>query len=262
MTTPIEKALDEINFKIPRDILELAFGETSNYTVRFKPSIDTVIQDKVLVPKVIVDCDLNGGVQRFIPINGIHLEYINNTECVFQMPADRLQGREIMSVFSIGYYEDKVSQYIPTTSSKNSLNMHVNKLVDSLSGTYMEMTNRIGIWGPNTVHVRERMAIEDRMVLHCVVSNAQHMSNLPPRAFLAFSELCILAVKAYIYNTLVLRLDTGAIRGGVSLGKISDIVNEYADSAELYDLYLKEKWAKKAFTADPIRNEKHLRRLL
>ena len=59
-----------------------------------------------------------------------------------------------------------------------------------------------------------------------------------------FSELCVYAVQAYIYNEYIIQMDIGELHGGQNLGKFKEIIESYQDADELYRTFLREKMGK------------------
>ena len=54
----IKKALDELKFRIPREILNQIFTE-KNFSYRTTPiSVDEQVLSQVIKPRVLVDCNL------------------------------------------------------------------------------------------------------------------------------------------------------------------------------------------------------------
>jgi len=75
---PINKALDEIKFRIPKQILDLIFVQRTNVwgNTNWKNnviSIDECIMSTVIRPRVLVDCNLVGGAEVFIPLEAFLL---------------------------------------------------------------------------------------------------------------------------------------------------------------------------------------------
>ena len=100
---PISKAVSEIKFRIPREILNEIFTERQ-YTMRFKPvTVDEQIISKVLRARVLVDCDLVGGTEAMISLDGLQYDMTDRYMAVYRIPKDRTQGRTITSVQSLSY---------------------------------------------------------------------------------------------------------------------------------------------------------------
>jgi hypothetical protein len=82
------------------------------------------------------------------------------------------------------------------------------------------------------------------------VSHEANFNNLDPMYYAEFAELVFRAVKAYIYNNLIIDLDEGQIRAGASLGRIREIIDSYADADQMYMDYLNVDWKKVGMLAD------------
>jgi hypothetical protein len=87
--------------------------------------------------------------------------------------------------------------------------------------------------------------------LRCILANDEDYNNLQMRSVLAFCKLVELAVKAYIYNEYIVRIDMAFLSGGQEIGRFKEVVDTYSDSELAYEEYLKNVWTKVAFMNDP-----------
>jgi hypothetical protein len=79
------------------------------------------------------------------------------------------------------------------------------------------------------------------------------MTNITPGGVKQFCKLVILATKAWIYNETVIDLDMGYLYKGMEVGRVREIIDSYADSAELYSEFLEE-YRGVGFMMDPNRS--------
>jgi hypothetical protein len=61
------------------------------------------------------------------------------------------------------------------------------------------------------------------------------------------------AVKAYLYNKLIVPINSGYLSGGQELGMFKSVLEGYSDAEENYQTYLKEIWGQVAFMNDTSR---------
>jgi hypothetical protein len=107
------------------------------------------------------------------------------------------------------------------------------------------------IIGDNVVMVRDDVQhLSDQLAMTCVVENDSQMANLNPGIFPLYGRLVELATKAYIYNHCIIPMDQGVLHGGMSLGRVSDIVDNYSDSNEMYREVFETQWKRASFTND------------
>lgn len=263
---PITKALDDIKFTIPYEVLEVAFRSDYNTWRNSNLSIDEHILTKILRPRVLMDCNIVGGVTVIIPLDGINPDFTDNYTTVYTIPNDRTGGRTIMSVLSIGYLPYQANFNMTsgnlayaTPVSMNSVTQAAQRIGDAVSVMPVLSNAQVEIIGHNVIMVKEQYRLSSTYSIRCVLANEENLTNINPRSFLAFSKLCELAVKAYIYNKLIVKIDQAFLQGGQELGAFKNIVESYADSNEMYLTHLKEVWMATAFMNDGINYDRYIK---
>lgn len=260
---PINKALSDIKFRIPKQILDKAFITPrvySGFSDNSPTSIDFRIRQEVIEPRVLVDCNLVGGVTVTIPLLGVVPEYLPEYKVVWRIPFKLTQNRRITKVLSLIYGRGGV----PTHT--NMYNLGGSVYSDAASGllaSHMPIPRvsnaEMDLIGENTILAHMHVPPSPHLYLRCVVENDDEMHNLPQTSIPKFCKLVELAVKAYIYNKLIISMDEAFLQGGQTLGKFLSVVEEYADSNTLYDEYLEETWRKIALFSDTMANKRHLK---
>jgi hypothetical protein len=248
----ISKAIDEIKFRIPRPILETVFIKRALAWRQTPLSIDEHILNEVVRPRVLVDCNLCGGTEVFIPLDGMPVERGNDYTSVYRIPKNRTQGRSILSVLNITFSDPtKVSSYGVAAGSQNSTMMQAGQAVmDAMGSIPVTSTAYVQLIGENVVMVRDTVVLPANIYLRCVLMNDAEMSHLQLRSYRQFSKLVELAVKAYIYNEYIIQMDLGELHAGQNLGRFKEVIDGYADSEELYQTFIIEHWEKIQFMND------------
>jgi len=239
----IEKALQDVLFSIPREVLHATFIKRGIGAVKYPISLESVIREKVINARVLVDCNLVGGVQMEIPLRNLRPVHVQGVNSVFKIPKTLTEGRDISSVLSVSYGGE---DYYGSSSSGSGSSALVSQAMSNLNavstgGTPSIETN-VRLIGDNTILiVGDYINIGD-IVVRCVVGNDAQMSNLNPTAVPAFSELVVMAVKAYIYVNKVIPMDKNQLYGGMTLGSLKDVIDGYSEANELYKEYLRDTW--------------------
>jgi len=243
---PLSKCIDEVKFRIPRAILEAVFIKRAQQWRLTPASLDEHILNEVVRPRVLVDCNLVGGTEVFIPLDGVPLERSNDYTTVYRIPKDKTQGRSIMSVLNITFSDPtKVSSYGVAAGAHNSIMMQAGQAVmDAMGNMPVTSTAYVQLIGENVVMVRDTVVLPANIYLRCLLENDENMSHLQLKSYRDFSKLVEYAVKAYIYNEYVIPMDMGELYGGQALGRFKEIIDSYADAEELYQNFLTEKWQK------------------
>jgi hypothetical protein len=252
---PIKKAVDDIRFRIPRSILNLVFQDQT-FSWRNSPiSLDEQIINKVIRPKVLVDCNLVGGAEIFVPLDGVPSEMTSDYTTVYYIPKEKTQNRSINTVLSMSYLTGAAIAALGGTTGFNSCSMTpsmiaAQAMMSSFSNIPPVSTANISLIGENTILVRDTAPPIGFGFLRCILENDDQMSHLQLRSIPDFSTLCTLACKAYIYNEYIVTLDRGQLYGGQDIGVVKQIIDGYADTSELYEAFLREKWQKISFMND------------
>lgn len=256
----IEKAILDIKFEIPEEILTRAYiKQRANYRSRGLFSLDESLR-QFIRSKVLTDCNVVGGITEHIPLDHISYEKPTDHEYVFKIPKSATGGRSILSAtrvsfLSYGYlgaisgaqsYGGSMYGY-----SDNSLALGIAQAgVEAFDRIPVISTARVSLIGENLILIHDTLTMMPYGYLTCELENENNLSNLPLRASLYFSELCSLAVKADIYRRMAIVMDQNEIQAGYQIGTFKEIISEWKESAQSYKEYLKNTWMKVAFQSD------------
>lgn len=260
----ITRAISEIKHTIPPRVLDEVFIKRSQRWRDAPQNIDENIMAAVVRPRVLVDCNLVGGTEAMIPLQGIPSERLNEAETVLRFPKSATQNRSIMSVLNITFNRLNMgSGYMGMAQQNNSTLLQAGSAVmDVHASIPITSTANVQLIGENVVLVRDNIIITPNGYLRCMLGNDENLSHLQMRSYRPFSKLVELAVKAYIYNQYIVELDMGALMGGAAIGKIKDIIDGYADAEELYQTHLTTVMQKVLFMNDNIGYTRHLSHLI
>lgn len=252
MSAAIQHALREVKNRIPRAILELAFVPRTSRWRDVPISIDDAIEHQVIRPRVLVDCNLIGGTEVFISLSGVPMTQTNDFTCVYHIPKERTNGRSILSVLNITFSDPtKLSSYGVAAGAQNTPLMQVGQSVmDAMGSIPVVSTAYVQLIGENVVMVRDTVLLPANIYLRCSLANDENMNHLQIRTFRSFADMVVYAVKAYIYNKVIIELDQGEIYAGHNLGIIKEKVEEFKEAEELYQTFLTEKMQKILFMND------------
>ena len=243
----IIKAVDEVMYRIPRYVLTEVFQQKT-YKWRDTPlSIEEQITNQVIKPRVLVDCNIVGGTEVFIPLEGIQPDMPNSYTAVYHIPKTLTQGRTITSVLSVGFV---------TRSSANAANNAMNvkqcsitpelmaaqNVMDSYSPIPIVSGSQVRLIGENTILLRGVSPIVSNGFLRCVLASDDELSHIQIRSYHHFCKLVELAVKSFIYNETIINIDLAKLSGGRELGMFKTVVESYSDAEQMYQDYLKDVW--------------------
>lgn len=248
----LRKAIDDIKATIPIEVLRMAYEEDYYQSGWFKNngrSLDDLILEQTLRARVIVDTNIVGGDEVIIPALSIPGKHVDDQNILYEIPADLVGFRTIMSVLSADYFisgTQPVSHYnsvastVPNYGSELSMSGH--KAMDSRSSIPIISTHEAVVVGHNNILVRNHMRGARIQQFRVVVANDKDLQNIHFRSALSFSKLCRYAVKSYIYTKLQIKLDRGFADRGHEIGAIKNYVESCSDAEENYQNYLEEVW--------------------
>lgn len=256
----LSKALDEVKYRIPALVLQQTFTQKTLSWRTSPVSVDEQIMNLVIRSRVLVDSNIVGGTEVIVPLSNINPEYIDQYTLVYHVPKSLIQGRSILSVKSIGY-DGNVGLYVGNTSGSMAGQMgSQGRFKDSVaaamavgqsySAAPMTSNANVQLIGDNVVMVKGYNQTQINNALRCMVTDDVNMNHLQVRSIPDFCKLVELAVKSYIYNTLIINMGNALLSGGQELGVFKTIVDGYADSEQMYQDFLKQTWQAVAFMND------------
>lgn len=255
----ISKAVRDIMNTIPTEILKMAYLEShlSGFGVRTKQNtLEDAIRTKTILSRVIEDTNMVGQL-TIVDLTGIVPKNLDENNYIFEIPPERVGFRTIVSVMSINYYRSSVTpgtafasspSFMPTVGS--DLTLATQKAMDSRGNIPIVSTSECSVVGHNVLMVRNHFRGSALTEARCRVENDETLQNMPMTMSPIFSKLCIYAVKSFIYRTLFIKLDRGAIDRGHEIGAIKQIVDSYSDAEENYITCRQEEWGASAVMAD------------
>lgn len=256
----ISKALQEIKFNIPFEVLQIAFITNEPYVAapnNLIYSMDERIRASVINSRVIVDCNMVGGDPVTVYLAHCRVDEVLPGEFIITVPKQATGGRSIVAPLSLvsnfGYTNTATFGYVsPILSAAN--NMYNNLGTD----TPMQ-TSRLELIGDNVIMAKDPSIYLYNTALRCVLEYAPNMSSLHPRFILAFAKLCVLACKSYIYNTSIVKMDQAFLYGGHELNSVTSVIEGYADAEQMYQEYLNVEFKKILYMNSGSNMSRHIR---
>lgn len=255
----ITYALQRIRQDIPPQVLTLAFTEPAAKQFAIPVSVDSVIKERVLVERVLVDCNLVGGAEVVINLNSATHERVQPGVHVYRIAKQLTQNRNILSALNIGFTNDGMGNISHQFGMQDEVLNVAKQQLSSMLSIQIISDARVNVIGDNVIMAEHADFYMGRIYLRCVIENDSNMNHLNPRSWDNFATLCTLAVKSYIYMNNVVSLDRGYMQGGSEIGAYKDIIDGYSDANETYRDFLKTTWAKTSIYNDPEMRERLIR---
>jgi len=260
----IEKAISELKFIIPEEILDLVFLKKA-YFYRDRPTnLDREIIKKVIGPRVMVDCNLLGGTDYIVPLMDIYRELTEEWMAVYRIPKEFTDNRSVMSILGVMY----INPFMVSAPAGNNVCgwSHImattQAVLEAMSPIPNFSSSDVSLEGENVIVIRDARVLPQFSYARVLLSYDEYMSNITPRSYIAFAKMCELAVKSYIWKNRVIPLDRGEITAGVTLGAIKEVIDEYKDAEQMYQDYRKDVMRKVLMMNDPGRKRRMITRLV
>lgn len=255
----INYALARIRQDIPSQLLTLAFTEPAAKHFAIPVSVDSIIKDRVIVERVLVDCNVVGGAEIVIPLSAATHERVEPGVHVYRIPKQLTQNRSILSALNLAFINDHAGNVSQNYGPQDHILGAAKQMLSSYLPIEMISDARCNVIGDNVVLAEHQDFYLGQVYLRCVIENDSNMNHLNPRSWDNFANLCSLAVKAYIYMNNIISLDVGYMQGGSEIGAYRNIIDGYSDANETYRDFLKTTWAKTSVYNDPEMRERLIR---
>jgi len=236
------KALDDIEDEIGPQILKAFFEKADFYLCSSPVNMRTRIQEEIIERRVLVDMDIVGGTEAYIPLDhpSVTVEAIDHLTTMYQVPSEMTQNRPIRQIYSVHF---GILNYSVATgvlrSPESALGGELRKVMDSALRTPPAATSYINLINHNTFIVKYTYLPFTNAFLRCRLGNDEALTFIRPQAILDFAELCLLATQAYIYSQHQIAIGQAYLSGGQELGAFGDRVNQWSDKWTEYRAKLK-----------------------
>ncbi len=259
----IQKAIQEVKFAIPSEILNEIFLKREFGQAPLPVSVDTIIRERVIDARVMVDCNLLGGTQVELPLQDVVPEQVDMYKIVYRIPMSVTQNRNISKVLSLTVGRSTMlnTSYMGVQGYSQILEA-TQGMMAAQAGIPIVSTAYIRLIAQNTVLVSDYLSLPRVSFLRCFLENDDEYSQLNAMTYPHFCHLVELAVKAYIYNTGRMKVGMGQLVGGMELGVFRETIDSYADANQMYKDYIKEVWTKVMVMDDPRSKERMLRQIV
>lgn len=258
----LQKAIQDVKFAIPREILEEVFIKKEFNRTPMPVSLDAMIREKVINERVVPDCNLAGGNMIEIPLDNVPAEQIDTARYIYRIPANLTQNRKISRVVSltIGPSNTMNNSYMGVNGYSQILDA-AQGMMNAQMGIPIVSTAYIRLVGDNVLLVSDVLSMPRTCFLRCYLEYDDEFNTLQPTTYQQFSHLVELAVKAYVYVNQVIPTGMNRLIGGMELGRYREIIDSYSDANEMYKTYMTEEWRKVMYMDDRKGFERSLRLL-
>ena len=268
----LQYVTSEIFAQIPIEILSPGFCVDELPNLVNLTSLSEKIIRKCIKARVLVDANVVRGIETVVSLNTLNPSYAEDYYTIYQIPPEAVMNKEIMSALSLITMPSTFFNGIGSTSMMghgagmyqptNAMMNVASRIGSSASDISMISNTHLELVGYNTVLVHANMRQLLNVGLRVVVENDSNLQNISPRSYKALSYLCVLAVKAYIYNKLIIKINMGYLQGGQELGQFKNLLDSYSEAENEYRTYLQEKWRSISMMNDTTSYHRYLKGML
>lgn len=236
---PLTNGIRDVLFRMPREILQLAFIDRRDRAVR---KIESQIMSLVVKPRVMKDLNLQSSNTMYVSLSDAKVLSKDEFGTVIEIPKKKISGKTIIEAMAIA---DKIP-----VNTVAALGGEAN-MGDALKPVpYIEVHTSLQLIAENVIYIHGDVLLLGNKYLKCAVAYNESLSELPKGAYEYISKLITLAVQAYIYNTLIIKLDMGYIYQGSELEVVKRLVEQFETKGDEYDEELKLVTSKVLFMSD------------
>lgn len=274
----IKKAIEEVKYRIPRQLLEKVFIDGSaSWREGSRTTLENQILDLVVRPRVMEDCNLVSGTEVLINLNGLTQQKPTDWMTVIHIPKDRTDGRSITTVLEVCFYSASaiagltsggyagMGGYTSGTgfdlTQTSAMTTALGAVVSAVDTIPLIGTTRADLISENTILIKSGNMLTAATFLRCILAEDENFSNIPISIYREFAKLVEFAVKAYIYNQLIIEIDTAELRFGQAVGAFKDVFSGYSDAEQNYQDQL-NLWWKVRGMADHEALHRHIKLLM
>ena len=261
-------AINEITHQIPHELLQAAFTiDDSSETVNLN-TVDDKILRKLIRKRVLIDMNITGGIETIIPLNSVQPSFYEYFYTIYQIPPELTMNKEIVSalnillmpgagVFGQGNLGGNSFGNIGYMNENPVMNV-ANRIGSAASPSGVLSNAHLEIVGYNTILIYANFRVLTNFGLRVLLENDSNLNNIQPRSYKDVSMACVLACKAYIYNKLIIPVNSGYLASGQDLGMFKSILESYSEAEADYNTFLRERLGAVLFMNDTTRHNRFL----
>ena len=230
---------------IPKPILEAAFEP-----FEMEESLDEIIRQKVLLARVRDDMSLRGGKIFRLILNTSWCKFtsspssyslgIAGSYSTYAIPPENREQRDIAAIINVRFpYSIGTSVsgncYSDRAVAGNNVGDLACAALNAQTGARMINCPQALLRPGNIIQLNPPQYNFVPWQLTTRLAYDDNFSGMDVSLVTPFAMLCEYAVKAYIYSTLIFRIESNAVYRGMELGIFREIVSSYADANDKYD---------------------------
>jgi len=252
---PVQEAIQHTKNKIPLKLIKLAIDSHKSVVDPFNKdgisSIESDMEKYVIKTVVKPKCDIEGGKIKecmlyqsmVIPTENRESDLLfrRAINTVYRIPPEEREGRDISKVISVRYKTmsgiDPLSPYSVVNGSSALINQ-ARSVLGGQTNSDVLIPPTVELLGTDIVRLATPIINHINWVLQFQLAYPDNFFNIERSSWSYFSDMVLYATQEFIWNNLVIEIDQAAMRSGVPIGSIRDLVYEYKDAHEKFEIAL------------------------
>lgn len=243
-------ALRQIYHNIPEELLVATFEPLVN-----NMTLDSCIHENVIVNRVLPDINIYAGNPKKIMLLPEMLEDVDTSTMsvfaggihtsVYRIPPDARENKRIVAAIDVRPPASMSGQFSGGWPNNNACGSGMASalacnMLNGLSFAQGGNTPTVELISGDLIRLIPGQITMINWVLNCRLEYDEYFTNLPATSIRSLSDLIEIAVKVYIYNKLIMKVDRAAIISGAELGMFKSILETYSDQQKEYTEQLKK----------------------
>lgn len=247
MNNPYQIILSRVVQTIPKPVLQLALKafNTENHKAY---NLTTFIQEHIMARVILPELNLTGGRVKTIPLKnewqemtpGDHGGYAGDDGpfSLFRIPPEARDNLPISNIMSVQY---PYNTYLGGGVNSSDIGLGGYCLVDQMD----EVLNSYTLARPRNhptaillagdlVRISPTQYSMQNWLMTCRLNFDKALTNMTDHTISSLADLTVLALKQWIYTTLIIDIDRVAMETGAEIGVIKSVIEGYADAGQLY----------------------------
>ena len=244
MNQAMELAIISIFNNIPREILQIGFQDKEPFEATLP--LEQLIISRVIRKRVLKEVNVFGGKTTQIVLHYKYLEEFRYDESdyyartgiysLYRIPPEEREYCPIVEVHNLMYAGNYAGHYPQSSGwmggqTVPSLGQAV---LDSHTFASSPPKPMVEVLNGDLIKLTPSQHAHVPWLMSCRISYDENATNMATNMIEPFAKVCTAAVKAYLYNTMIIRLNKAYITQGYELSEYKSIIDRYADQEERY----------------------------
>lgn len=257
----IEFSINEVEQRIPREVLNYAFLNVQHNGI-FSPvnNIKTQIRNKVIHDRVLPILNIKGGEEVIINLTNVKTEVTaDGNAYVWKVPKSLTKGRSIRSVLNVTFGDvmnNVAGSALNGQAFAGAQNIIESRIINGNGLPTISSTADIFVIADNVLYSNLPLNASTHTLLRCVLDFDPNLSGVNTKFATLFAKYIVLATKAYIHSSCIVKMDQGVLHIGKELGRIKDIIDGFDSADEEFIEMTDNVIGKVLILADPLRRQR------